>query len=74
MKLNDLLKSKTQTMMFDRFNSDTEKVIPVSDVKEIVKSCMKAQRKKCADDIKDWNLALSEMVRVADEPTDIDIE
>lgn len=72
MKINKLLKSKTQTMLFDRFNSDTEEVIAVSDVKIIIKKCMKAQREKCADNIKDWNFTLAEVVRTTDEPTDVE--
>lgn len=72
MEINKLIKSKTQTMLFDRLNSDTEEVIPVSDVKDILKKCMKAQREKCANDIKDMNYTLAEIVRVTGDPTEIE--
>lgn len=70
--IEEVIERETQTLMFDRFNSDTEDGIAVSTVKEIVKNCMKAQRELCADKIKDWNFTLAEIVRTSEEPKEIE--
>lgn len=70
--IDKIIEKETQTLMFDRFNSDTEDGIAVSKVKSIIKRCMKAQRELCADKIKDWNFTLAEIVRTSEEPKEIE--
>jgi hypothetical protein len=65
------LKEKSITMMYDRFNSDTEEVILLSDAEDFVEKCFEAQRNVCSDAIKDMNFTLAEIVRIADEPTEV---
>ena len=65
------LKEKSITMMYDRFNSDTEEVILLSDAEDIVGKCFEAQRNECSNAIKDMNFTLAEIVRLADEPKEI---
>lgn len=70
--IDKIIERETQILMLDRFNSDTENGIAVSTVKEIIKNCMKAQRELCADNIKDMNYTLSEIVRTSEEPNEIE--
>ena len=65
------LKEESITMMYDRFNSDTEEVILLSDAEDFVEKWLKAQRIECSDAIKDMNFTLAEIVRIADEPKEI---
>ena len=72
MKIKDILDEKKLTMMYDRMNSDTEEVMKISDVEDLLKKCFKAQRDKCVDRIKEFNYTLAELVRITDEPTDVE--